>query len=136
MGRVLTRQSSQQRLVRTQRLVLAMRMLGDRCARCGHRDRNALQFDHVNPEEKELTIAAVLSHRWARVKRELAKCQLLCANCHLVKSRMEASHSAALELIDLNSVVLVSSTIEGLVEGGAGSLEVVANGLKFDVPNE
>lgn len=57
---------------------------GGRCEICGY-DRSfvALHFHHLDPSEKRFTI----SYKGAtiaidRLRREAAKCVLLCANCH------------------------------------------------------
>ena len=60
----------------------AIEYKGSKCQRCGY-DRcvNALDFHHVNPEEKEFQISKDI-HSWERMKSELDKCVLLCSNCH------------------------------------------------------
>jgi len=52
------------------------------CVKCGSTDR--LELDHIDPEAK-------VSHRiwsWSAARREveIAKCQVLCHECHLFKT--------------------------------------------------
>lgn len=57
---------------------------GGACVLCGY-DRwiGALQFHHVNPEQKKFHIAQRgYSRSLARSRAEASKCTLLCANCH------------------------------------------------------
>lgn len=55
--------------------------MGGRCYKCGYdRCPNAMEFHHVDPEEKDFAISTRLS--WEAVTKELARCVLLCANCH------------------------------------------------------
>lgn len=62
---------------------------GGECVKCGYNGcPAALTFHHRNPEEKEFWIGG-LSERInsvyeldERIKNELYKCDLLCANCH------------------------------------------------------
>lgn len=66
----------------------AIRSLGGRCAHCG--STHALEFDHIDPVAKLFTIARKLAGvSDARLQEELAKCQLLCFDCHLVKTKSE-----------------------------------------------
>lgn len=56
--------------------------MGGRCCKCGSTE--SLEIDHKDPEQK-------VSHRifsWAvpRIEEELAKCQLLCKQCHIEKT--------------------------------------------------
>lgn len=51
------------------------------CVDCGERDPIVLQFDHVTGAKKG-SVSKFLSSRTALV-RELAKCQIRCANCHV-----------------------------------------------------
>jgi hypothetical protein len=63
-------------------------LLGGKCEICGYNKCvGALQFHHKDPKEKEFRISGI-SISWDKIKTELAKCALLCANCH-----MEIHHS-------------------------------------------
>lgn len=54
------------------------------CATCAEKHPAALDFHHVDPEEKEISPSRLASKGWgrARIKKELDKCIVLCANCH------------------------------------------------------
>ena len=54
------------------------------CATCGENHPAALDFHHSDPSEKELSIGEATGYGWARAKLldEIAKCEVLCANCH------------------------------------------------------
>jgi transposase len=57
---------------------------GGRCVLCGYgRCAAALHFHHVDPETKEFHISMHgVTRSLARARAEMAKCVLLCANCH------------------------------------------------------
>ena len=63
---------------------MAIEYKGGKCILCGYdKCSRALEFHHVNPEEKEFGISKDGATRsWEKVKIELDKCVLLCANCH------------------------------------------------------
>jgi 5-methylcytosine-specific restriction endonuclease McrA len=54
------------------------------CVICGENDQRVLEFDHIEPAEKKFSIsqAVKLGFAWEEVKLEIAKCQVLCSNCH------------------------------------------------------
>lgn len=54
------------------------------CVKCGEAHPACLDFHHTNPDVKEVSIGTVAAKGWgqARILREMAKCQVLCANCH------------------------------------------------------
>lgn len=53
------------------------------CRKCGEKRSYVLDFHHKNPEEKENVIAHMLkSSGEDKLIAELAKCDVLCANCH------------------------------------------------------
>lgn len=55
---------------------------GGKCARCGYNLCNeALEFHHLNPEEKEFTLS-VNHQSFDKLKLEADKCILLCCRCH------------------------------------------------------
>lgn len=52
------------------------------CQRCGFRESAvALDFHHIDAATKHFTISKNVAQS-ARVSAELAKCTVLCANCH------------------------------------------------------
>lgn len=59
------------------------------CKQCGSSDR--LEVDHIDPTTKEYNP----SHIWSRNpdvrRKELAKCQVLCYECHKTKTRSEVA---------------------------------------------
>lgn len=54
------------------------------CERCGEGAPECLQFHHLDPATKELSIAEVITSGWSkeRILGEIGKCAVLCANCH------------------------------------------------------
>lgn len=54
------------------------------CKNCGEDERVCLCYHHTNPEEKEfeLSDAAGIDLGKEKIKEELQKCEVLCANCH------------------------------------------------------
>ena len=61
----------------------AVEYKGGKCVVCGYdRCLKALEFHHINPEEKDFTLGSNTNRSWEKVKIEIDKCVLLCANCH------------------------------------------------------
>jgi hypothetical protein len=51
------------------------------CADCGETDAVVLEFDHLR--DKRFNIGAALPYRnWKSILEEIAKCEVVCANCH------------------------------------------------------
>src|SRR5262245_48971150 len=63
---------------------LAISYLGGVCQRCGYfRCTEALEFHHRDSSRKDFGISSKgYTRSWAKVREELDKCDLLCANCH------------------------------------------------------
>jgi Icc-related predicted phosphoesterase len=56
---------------------------GGCCEICGYnKSIQALQFHHIDPNEKDFNISA-RSYSIERLKKEADKCMLVCANCHI-----------------------------------------------------
>tara|TARA_Y100000022_G_scaffold124448_2_gene107779 strand:+ start:6311 stop:6541 length:231 start_codon:yes stop_codon:yes gene_type:complete len=57
---------------------------GGSCSKCGYDNYiGALEFHHLDPTQKDFTIAKVkLTTFGEKVEKELDKCVLLCSNCH------------------------------------------------------
>ena len=45
-----------------------------------------LHFDHIKHNTKKYQISKMYNISFKRVKEEIRKCQILCANCHIEKS--------------------------------------------------
>lgn len=68
---------------------MAIDYLGGICVDCGNIDPRVMQFDHVTERRANgPTIASrLVTWSWERIKVELDKCQLRCANCHQIRTR-------------------------------------------------
>lgn len=70
--------------------VKAVMLLGGKCQICGYDEHPAaLQFHHRDPSAKVFSIttnhlASPKKVPWDMVLEEIAKCDLLCSNCHAV----------------------------------------------------
>lgn len=64
--------------------LLAIDSKGGKCQICGYDKCNgALEFHHTDPDKKDFSVSVDGSTRsWDRIKREIEKCVLVCANCH------------------------------------------------------
>lgn len=64
------------------------------CADCGYREHPAaLDFDHLPGHKKKFGIAAGChKYSWEDVLIEIAKCDVVCANCHRVRTYERKRH--------------------------------------------
>lgn len=54
-----------------------------KCSRCPETHPACLEFHHRNPNDKDFTIAqGIAGVSLKRLKTEIAKCDILCSNCH------------------------------------------------------
>lgn len=61
--------------------LLAVEYKGGECQICGYKKYvGALEFHHLNPEEKDFAIGYTRS--FEAIKQELDKCIMVCSNCH------------------------------------------------------
>ena len=63
---------------------MAVEYKGGKCEVCGYkRCLEALELHHVSSNGKEFSISSKgYTRSWKRVREELDKCVLVCANCH------------------------------------------------------
>lgn len=69
--------------IRAQKTIATLKQPG--CARCGYRTcLSALEFHHIDPKLKDAELRRAIRDKWPdkRIKAEIAKCVLLCSNCH------------------------------------------------------
>lgn len=66
-----------------------MEYAGNKCQECGYNKCfRALHFHHIDPKTKEFAIfegrpGFKKTRNWGKLKSEIDKCILLCANCHM-----------------------------------------------------
>jgi DNA-directed RNA polymerase subunit M/transcription elongation factor TFIIS len=72
-----------------------------RCGRCGFSHPAALQFHHTDSSTKKFEIGSAvgLLKTVKQVQEEIQKCEVICANCHMVhhyeeRTQLEADRQA------------------------------------------
>jgi len=65
------------------RRLMYLYLLENPCVDCGESDPVVLEFDHVK-DDKSAVISRMMANNlsWAKVRTEIEKCQVRCANCH------------------------------------------------------
>jgi hypothetical protein len=55
-----------------------------KCNRCPESFWVCLDFHHTDPTEKDMSVAQAVRNGWSkkRILAEIAKCEVLCKNCH------------------------------------------------------
>ena len=63
---------------------MAREYKGGKCIICGYkRCQDALDFHHRDPKQKDFGLSVRgLTRSWTKIKKEIDKCVLVCANCH------------------------------------------------------
>lgn len=62
--------------------MMAVEYKGGKCEICGYsKCITALHFHHKDPSEKDFSIAGQ-TRGWEKIRKEIDKCMILCANCH------------------------------------------------------
>ena len=46
-------------------------------------------WDHLNPTEKKFSLAKAHKYTWQEITDEIAKCELVCHNCHAIRTYLE-----------------------------------------------
>jgi len=77
-----------QRQISKRRKLIDEIKLRNGCCICGYNSHAvALDFDHLDPSKKDFTIGTKYTHKpWQLILDEIAKCRVLCSNCHRVET--------------------------------------------------
>lgn len=61
------------------------------CIDCGENDLVVLEFDHRKPKLKIMTVSKAVNNGWSvgKLKIEIEKCDVRCANCHRRKTAFQ-----------------------------------------------
>lgn len=90
-------QAQYKQKVREETRVKSMLYLASKgCEECGERDPRVLEYDHKDPRKKRATISKLVidGYSWKSpvLKAEVAKCRVLCANCHRRHTVSQQNH--------------------------------------------
>ncbi len=83
--RALVRQADKKNVERN-RVLLRELKENSRCTDCGNDNPIVLEFDHLR--DKQYNVANMIDNgrSWASIQSEIEKCEVVCANCHRVRT--------------------------------------------------
>jgi len=56
------------------------------CVDCGVKNHIVLDFDHLSDKKYNVSRMIHDGFSWAAIKKEIAKCEVVCANCHRIRT--------------------------------------------------
>ena len=56
------------------------------CTDCGQKNHIVLDFDHLKDKKYNVSRMIHDGFSWAAIKKEIAKCEVVCANCHRIRT--------------------------------------------------
>lgn len=59
------------------------------CKNCGNEDFRVLEFHHNRDKDFVISNAAISGFSIEKIKSEIEKCDVLCANCHRIEHYIE-----------------------------------------------
>ena len=68
------------------------------CMDCGTKDMRVLEFDHRG--DKVANIASMVGWSTKRLTDEIAKCDVVCANCHKIRTAVQFNTWRVTQLVD------------------------------------
>ena len=75
------------------RVFLDIFKLSEGCFDCGYNKRpEALQFDHLR--DKSFTVGEGGDRPWLKLFEEIEKCQVVCANCHTIRTKQRRNEDS------------------------------------------
>lgn len=97
------RAAQYKRKQRRETRIKALEYLAEKgCCECGVRDPRILEFDHIRPREKSNTLARLLTdgYSWGaeKLRQEIRKCRVICANCHRKHTIAQQEHYSHAEV--------------------------------------
>lgn len=88
-------QKARTKVCRDQRIRTNLRYVWDYkqehpCVDCGNADPRVLQFDHTADDKVAGVAAMIRSRTLGSIIVEIAKCEVVCANCHQIRTAQRA----------------------------------------------
>ena len=87
------------------------------CLDCKQRfPPECMDFDHVRGE-KLSQVGAMRSWAIVKILKEVAKCEVVCANCHRIRTKRQSDERRLARLTQRNSVIRNHSPAQGTTDG-------------------
>lgn len=115
--------------------VLVLRYLKENpCVDCGEKDTRVLDFDHVRGKKIKNVSDMVKSGNcsWNRIKNEIDKCQVRCANCHRKKTIGEPKWFTDLDSFEYDLKRWREQNISEIRRATCGTRRMYSNGCRCD----
>ena len=65
------------------------------CIDCGNKNPIVLDFDHLKDKKYNVSRMIHDGFSWAAIKKEIAKCEVVCANCHRIRTHERLTSKAS-----------------------------------------
>jgi hypothetical protein len=65
------------------------------CVDCGESNHIVLDFDHIKNKKYNISRMIHDGFSWAAIKKEIAKCEVVCANCHRIRTHDRLTSQAS-----------------------------------------
>ena len=65
------------------------------CVDCGESNHIVLDFDHLKDKKYNISRMIHDGFSWAAIKKEIAKCEVVCANCHRIRTHIRLTLKTA-----------------------------------------
>lgn len=86
-SRIESKKSSSYRRAQVYQIKLYEYLHTNGCSFCGENNPVVLDFDHIDPSCKEFNLSdSPRKKSWNKILEEIKKCQVLCSNCHRIKT--------------------------------------------------
>lgn len=74
---------------------------GKSCLDCGNTDSRTFEFDHRDRLSKTSNVSAMihLLRPWSKILKEIELCDILCGNCHKIRTAKQLGYYECLKLI-------------------------------------
>jgi hypothetical protein len=64
------------------------------CIDCGANNHIILDFDHIRDKKYNVSRMIHDGFSWAAIKKEIEKCEVVCANCHRIRTHNRLTNKA------------------------------------------